>query len=224
MTPALKTILLADDHPIFRAGLRQVIEANGAHKVIAEVSDGAAAVAQIELLRPDFAVFDLSMPHLDGFAALQRIKENNALTKVLIVSMHADPAYAQRAKELGAIGLIAKEDAASEIIRALEGRATEFFMSQSVGGTAPVAPPLTSSNERVEADLSKITSTEKRVLLLLSNGMTSKQIAAELSISHRTVQAHRRNIADKLGVSGPNQLLQFAVSIREPLARLKPER
>ena len=205
------SVLLADDHPVFRAGLRQVIEAGGMHRVVAEVNDGRAALSQIEILKPEIAIFDLSMPVLDGFSALQKLREMNVTTRVLIVTMHNDTGYARRAKELGAIGLIAKEDAAGDLLRALNTDAGDFFMSQSVGSSHLHALELPQSYRHEQPDFSSLTPAEQRVLHALSKGLTSKEIGRKLNISHRTVQAHRRNIAEKLDVAGPNQLLQLAI-------------
>lgn len=211
-----KLVLLADDHPIFRAGLRQVIESSNQFEVVSEVGDGQAAVSQIEILRPDFAVFDLSMPKLDGFSALQQVQEKGLPTHILIVSMHAEPGYAQRARELGAIGLIAKEDAASDVLHALNREIHGFYMSESVGSSGLSAINLNAATDIPEVDLSVLSVAERRVFQALSKGMTSKQIGQELHISHRTVQAHRRNIAEKLNVTGPNQLLKLAISMSSP--------
>lgn len=213
---AIKTIILADDHPIFRAGLRQILEDRPGCRVVAEVADGQAALTQIEILRPDFAVFDLNMPKMNGFDALQELRRMEMTTRVLIVSMHADAAYAKRAMELGAIGFIAKEDAPTEILRAMDLSNSSFFMSQSVGSPHnPESFHLEDAED--DANLSQITLAEKKVMLLLSLGKTSKEIAQDLGISPRTVQAHRRNIADKLGISGPNRLLELAVRYRDKL-------
>ncbi|MBO6638762.1 MAG: response regulator transcription factor [Roseitalea sp.] len=209
------TILLADDHPIFRTGLRQIIEQQPGFKVVAEAGDGRAALSQIEMLDPDLAVFDLSMPGLDGFGALEGLGAMGCRTRALIVSMHAESGYASRAHDLGAIGFIAKEDAPTEIIRALREWPNGFFMSQSVGGHS--AAPATAAAPAASFDLSVVTPAERKILVLLSLGKTSKQIARDLDISHRTVQAHRRNIAEKLGVTGPNRLLEIAVSHRAQL-------
>ena len=211
-----RTVLLADDHPIFRTGLRQVIESNPVYRVVSEVGDGRAAVNQIELLQPDFAVFDLNMPGVSGFDALRELSETKSPTRVLIISMHADAAYAKRAREIGAIGFVAKEDAPTEVLKALDEAEAGFFMSQSVGSQQ------SAGNHQFDAgpddtDLSPITGAERKVLILLSLGKTSKEIARDLGVSPRTVQAHRRNVAEKLGISGPNKLLEIAVRNRAKL-------
>ncbi|MCP5264831.1 MAG: response regulator transcription factor [Burkholderiaceae bacterium] len=204
----MKTVLLADDHPLFRAGVRQVLEETGRFQVMAEVRDGDAAMAQLEILRPDIAVLDLSMPGLSGFEVLERSRQAGIPTRMVILSMHAEQAYAARARAAGAQAFVAKEDAAAELIRALD-TADTFFMSQSVGvsGPADLPPGDAADRELVE----RLTESERRVLRLLAKGWTSKQIGRGLGISPRTVQAHRRNAAERLGIMGPNQLMQFAV-------------
>lgn len=214
----VRSVLLADDHPIFRDGLRRAIEADSAFTVVAEVGDGEAALAQIELLRPDYGLFDLSMPRLDGFSALERLQEAGASTRILIVSMHTEAGYAKRAQELGAVGIVAKEDAASELIRALRAPDGTFFMSQSIGRVDLARPFVPTAAPGDGVDLEALTQSERKVLKLLSKGWTSKHIARELDVSPRTIQAHRRNISDKLGVSGPNQLLHLAVSLSVQLS------
>ena len=213
----IKTVILADDHPIFRAGLRQIFEAQSGYRVVAEVADGLAAMTQIEILRPEFAVFDLNMPKMNGFDALKEIRNSGYPTRVLIVSMHAEAAYAKRAGDLGAIGFIAKEDAPTEVIKALDAAHSGFFMSQSVG-SPQVSESLEFNEPEDDVDLSHITRAERKVMLLLSLGKTSKEIAVDLGISPRTVQAHRRNIAEKLDITGPNRLLELAVRYRDKLA------
>ncbi|MBW8639355.1 response regulator transcription factor [Hoeflea sp. WL0058] len=216
----LQKVLLADDHPIFRTGVRHVLEANGTFSIVAEVGDGRAALSQIDILKPHFVVLDLNMPEIDGFSVLKRIKAIGNPAKVVIVSMHAAESYAKRAYELGAIGFIAKEDAPSEIVSVLQNSNGEFYMSQSVGNPDPrFAPAVGETEDR--HDFSTLTNAERNVLVLLSFGKTSKEIALELNISPRTVQAHRRNIADKLDVHGTNRLLEIAISHRTTLIGIK---
>lgn len=204
------TVLLADDHPLFRAGVRQVLEATGRFEVVAEARDGDAALAQIEMLLPDYAVIDLSMPGLNGLAVLERVALAGLPTRVLMLSMHADRAFALRARDHGAIGYVAKEDAASELIAALDTQA--FFMSDSVGARDAVAPPAPTPEQ--QRALGRVTPAERRILQLLAEGHTSKAIGRTLGISPRTVQAHRRNIAEKLHIAGPNQVMAFAMHNR----------
>lgn len=213
----LRTVLLADDHPLFRTGVRHVLEASGRYRVVAEVGDGRAALSQVNILAPDFIVLDLNMPELDGFGVLDRLRAGGVPVLPVIVSMHAAESYAKQALEMGAIGFVAKEDAPAEILKVLDGDGTGFYMSESVGAAEPAYPLGSVSADG--HDFTLLTPAERKVLVLLSLGKTSKEIARDLEISPRTVQAHRRNISEKLNVSGANRLLEIAISNRAVLVR-----
>jgi DNA-binding NarL/FixJ family response regulator len=132
--------------------------------------------------------------------------------------MHAEAGYAKRARELGAIGFVAKEDAPTEVVRAFDEADGGFFMSQSVGSlNADRTQRFDAPDDDDAIDLTGITSTERKVLVLLSLGKTSKEIGRDLGVSPRTVQAHRRNISEKLGITGPNRLLEIAIRHRAQL-------
>lgn len=212
------TVVLADDHPLFRAGVRQAIESSSQPmQIVAEVGDGTAALAQIQMTKPDFALLDLAMPGLNGFEVLEALGHISELrTKVVIISMHADASYATRARELGAVGFIAKEDAVSELSGMFAKVEHGFFMSPTVGVESRSTLGLCDDIQL----LNQLTPTECRVLAHLAAGMTSKLIARQMGVSPRTVQAHRRNIAGKLALTGPNRLLEFAVRHRQELTRL----
>ncbi len=205
-------VLLADDHPLFRAGVRQVIEASRRYEIVAEVGDGYAAVQAVTELKPDFALLDLSMPGMNGFEVLEHLKATALPTRFLIISMYAEHSYAERARDLGAAGYFAKEDAISEMLQALQLPDDKFFTSQSVGGNS-LTPPVANTSP-----VSLLTPAERRVLLLVGTGQTSKEIARQLDISPRTVDAHRRNCAEKLEITGRNKLIEFAVVHREQLS------
>lgn len=211
----VRTVLLADDHPLFRTGVRHVLESSGRYRVVAEVGDGKAALSQVNILAPDFIVLDLNMPELDGFGVLERLGAGDLPVRSVIVSMHAAESYAKQALEMAAIGFVAKEDAPAEILKVLDGDGAGFYMSESVGGTEPAYRPVPPAADG--HDFSLLTPAERKVLVLLSLGKTSKEIARDLDISPRTVQAHRRNISEKLNVSGANRLLEIAISNRAAL-------
>ncbi|MGP1354521.1 MAG: response regulator transcription factor [Parasphingopyxis sp.] len=212
MTGGPLTMLLADDHPAFRAGVRQYLEAAGRYTIIGECSDGETCLARLRALDPDWAIIDLAMPGKTGFDVLAAVGDETIGTRVLIFSMHADTAYAERARDLGASGFIAKEDALTEIDSALAMPPGQFFQSSAVGATPKITLETGDS-----ALLDRLTGAERRIVALLANGKTSKEIARACEISPRTVQAHRRNIADKLDLHGPNRLLEFAVRNRKRL-------
>ena len=205
----MKDILIADDHPIFRAGLRQIIEDEG-YRVVAEAGDGKTCISSAEITKPDVVILDLAMPELDGYEVLRWLGDHLPGTVVIIVSMHSSGAYAKKAKELGARAFVAKEDAASEIHNALITPVGVFYLSASVGGHRQFEPALDAS-QTPRVDIQLLTPAEKRIFELVGRSMNSRQISNHLNISHRTVQTHRANISSKLGVTGQNGLHDLAV-------------
>lgn len=205
-SPTFPTILLVDDHPAFRMGVRQFLDQTRRYQVIGECSDGETCLERLRTLRPDWAIVDLAMPGKDGFAVLEATRNEQLPTRILIFSMYADAAYADRSESLGASGFIAKEDALTEVEFALATPVHGFFRSRAVG-----QPPQVLSGGTDDQLLSSLTPAERKVVEALGMGLTSKEIARQLEISHRTVQAHRRNVAEKLDLHGPNRLLEFAV-------------
>jgi len=213
-SPSPTTILLVDDHPAFRMGVRQYLESTTRYQVVGECSDGQTGLLRLQELVPQWAIVDLAMPGLNGFAMLEAVRDKGLLTRIVVFSMYADAAYADRAQALGASGFIAKEDALTEMDSALAIPVGGFFRSRAVG--RPAVAPIEASDEEL---LGYLTQAERKVVELLGGGLTSKEIARELSISPRTVQAHRRNIAEKLELRGPNRLLEFAVRHHQNLVR-----
>ena len=207
------TIVLADDHPGFRAGVRQYLEAGGRHVIVGECSDGTTCLDRLRALRPDWAIIDLAMPGLTGFQILEAVRGLDLPTRTIILSMHAETAYSERARQLGASGFIAKEDALTEVDSALAMPPGTFFQSRAVGHSIEI-----SLDSDDGALLATLTAAERRIVTQIANGLTSKEIARANGISPRTVQAHRRNIADKLDLHGPNKLIEFAVRNRRQLS------
>lgn len=200
------TVLLADDHPGFLAGLMQYFSARPDFSEIIEIGDGQSCLELLTHKEFDWAVLDLSMPGKTGFEVLEALLKKDCMTRVIVMSMHADQAYAARARDLGAVAFIAKEDAISELDKALSTVDGEFYTSRSVGRSTPDLVA-----EQTTGMLDELTPTERRVLKLLAQGLTSKEIGERFYISVRTVQAHRRNMIDKLNLRGPNRLMEFAV-------------
>lgn len=171
-----------------------------------ETGDGEECLRLISTYQPDVAVLDLVMPGKTGFEVLEALDGRFPETQIIVMSMHADASYAERAEALGASAFIAKEDALSEIENALLHRPRQFYQSKSVGRTT-LNPLIEQSDEKFE----NLTASERRVLKLLAQGLTSKEISEHLDISIRTVQAHRRNMTEKLDLRGPNRLMEYAV-------------
>ncbi len=206
------SVLIADDHPIFRRGLREIIEKTHRYQVIAEAGDGIETIAMVREHRPAVVVLDIAMPKLDGLEVLEQL--GNLLDKptVVLLTMYDD--YVEAAVHLGAAGYILKENAEDEIIACLDevirGR---IFVSKGVyrspGNNAAIGP------------LASLTSSELRILKLTAELKTSRDIGEALCISHRTVQNHRVNICNKLGLKGDKALLKFALQHKDEAAAVR---
>ncbi len=201
-----QTVILADDHPVFLEGIKQYFEERPDFRIVGEAQNGTACIEMARMFRPDWALVDLAMPGKNGFEVLRAALDANIPTKFIVMSMYADAAYARMANDAGAFGFIAKEDALSELDQALLSPDGQFFESASVG-----RPTISPRDPNSVETFDRLTPAERKILLYLGQGQTSREIADALEISPRTVQKHRQNMAEKLGLHGPNRLLEYAV-------------
>ena len=210
------TVLIANDHPIFRKGLREIIEADPGLKIIAEAEDGERALALIQTLRPQVAVLDVDMPHKDGVEVARQVRELRLNVPLIFLTMHRDERFFNAALDAGAQGYVLKDSALSEILSAIRAVAA---------GRSYITPLLTGyllNRRAVSAQvnltgLAALTDAERRVLKLVAEYKTSREIADQLFISIRTVDRHRANIATKLDLKGSHALLQFAIEHKAEL-------
>ena len=206
------TILIADDHPIYRQGLRQIITADSALHVVAEADDGAAALSQLRKFKPRIAVLDVEMPHKDGFALARELQAQALPIELIFLTMYRDEQFFNAALDLGIKGYLVKDSAPTEVIRAIKTVAAgESFYSQSLTKLLHKRASRLSELLTLAPGLGLLTVAERRVLKHVADGLTSKQIADTLNISARTVEHHRAHIANKLDLKGGHALLQFAL-------------
>lgn len=205
------TILIVDDHPLLRHGLRDVIRQNLRFKVVGEAADGEDALRLLAGLKPQIAIIDIDMPRLNGLETIRRIRQLPSAVKVVILTMYKEEDMFNAAMDLGAKAYVLKENAANDIVAALEKvEQGETFVS------ALLLPAGQRRSERVrELLLSKpqiegLTPAERRILKLIGEDYTSKEIADRLKLSVRTVDNHRQHICNKLGLHGTHSLLKFA--------------
>lgn len=208
-------ILIADDHPIFRSGLRQVIELDGSMSVIAEADDGAAALKLIREHRPDIVVLDINMPGVSGFDVVASMRKENLSSEIVLLTMHNEEAMFAKALSLGVRGYVLKDSATSDILNCLQAvRKGQNYTSAEL--TKYLFKRAASQSTPVEG-LDSLTPTERRVLTLIAEYLTSKEIADKLGISVRTVENHRNNICAKVGVHGSHALMKFALQHQSEL-------
>jgi len=210
-------VLIADDHPVVRKGLRGMLEEEEDLVVVAEAGDGEAALALLRKTLPEVAVLDLNMPKLDGFAVAREAQKLKLKTSIIFLTLHSEEEMFRAALDIGGRGYLLKDSAMREIavgVRAvaagqlyLSSALTSYLVQRRGTQAAPAKNSLTSV----------LTPTESRILKLIAEGNSSKEIGAEISIHYRTVENHRTNICRKLNIDGANALLRFALQNKASL-------
>ena len=214
MSEKLK-IIIADDHPIFRGGLRQVIDGDLKFQVIAEASDGEIALKLIEEQTPAIVVLDVNMPKMSGFVVAKELRRKNNNCEIIFLTMHSEEAMFNKAMDLGAKGYILKDSASVDIINCLQAVANgQNYTSPAI--TTYLFKRATRSSPKTNS-IEDLTPTERIILRLIAEYKTSREITDELSISYRTVENHRYNICQKLDIHGSNALVKFALQHRDEI-------
>src|SRR5215510_5197033 len=212
------TVLIADDHPIVRKGLRQVIESEPQLKIVDEAGDGQSALDRIEQLQPDVAVLDLDMPGKGGFDVLREMRRSRFATEVIIVTMHAEKDLFDEAMDLGVKGYVLKDTAVTDIIAGIKAVAAgRHFISPQLSAHLVNRNSRAANLATEKPSLADLTATEKKILKLIGEGKSSKEIADLLFVNYRTVENHRTNICTKLELHGSHALLKFALQHKSDL-------
>jgi DNA-binding NarL/FixJ family response regulator len=218
MNPEIR-ILIADDHPVFRAGLRQVIELSADLKVVAEAGDGPATLELVRKHRPDVAVLDVDMPGMDGFEVVRALRREQLPVAVVFLTMHKDEDVFNEAVNLEVKGYIVKDSAVTDIVAGIRAVFDhQPFISPSLSALLFNRSRRAARLTKEKPGIEQLTPTEKRILKLLSDNKTSKEIANEMFISYRTVENHRANICQKLELHGNHALLKFALENKSELS------
>jgi DNA-binding NarL/FixJ family response regulator len=204
------SIVLADDHPIVRHGLRSLLETEPDFRIVDEVDDGLDAVERVERLQPDVLVLDLMMPGLNGLEVTRQVGLRSPGTRVVVLSMYANEAYVLEALRNGATSYVLKRSSPDELVQAVrEVAAGRSFLSRSLSQRAIEA--YRQKAQEVPPDrYDTLTNREREVLHLAAEGHSNADIAARLSISPRTVEMHRRNLMRKLDLSAHGDLIRYA--------------
>ena len=214
------SVLLAEDHPVVREGLRAMLEAEGDFQVVGQTGNSSEVGGLVEELHPDVLVLDLIMPGIGGLNALRELARRRLSTRVVVLSMYANEAYVLEALQNGAGAYVLKQSEAAELVRGIR---------EVAKGRRYLSPPL--SQRAVEAyakrakgtiatEEAELTAREKEVLMLVGQGFTSAQIGERLFISVRTVESHRSNLTKKLGLHSQAEMVRTA--LRRELTPLDP--
>jgi DNA-binding NarL/FixJ family response regulator len=211
MTEPVIRVIVADDHSVVREGIRHVLEGEPGFAVVAEAPNASDAVRLADEHRPDVVLLDITMPGASGLQAAAQIRRAMPHTRILMLSMHDNPEYVLESIRAGADGYLLKDSAAIELRQAIRAvhRGDEYF-------SAPIAQRLRTTTAHghgndVAGPLDVLTAREREVLVGIALGRTNKEIAAELGISHRTVETHRESLMRKLGIRTVAGLTKLAL-------------
>lgn len=207
---AATSILLVDEHRMFRDGLRCLLEDHGDLQVVAEAGDGREAVRVACEKRPDLVLIELHLPRLSGLEAIRYIRKESPATRCIVVSTHGGQGQVKEALLAGATGYVPKSSPARELVDAIESvRSGRPYLAPSVA--EHVVKAITSMQPGFEGDAAELSGREREVLQLIAEGLSTREIAKELGISVKTVQTHRANLMQKTGVHKASSLVRYAI-------------
>ena len=214
----LASVLIADDHPLFRKGLQDFVTSTGQYKVIADASGGEEALRLIRKLQPDVAILDINMPGMDGLEVARQVIADRLRTEVVILTMHEDAEHFEVAMDTGITGYLLKDSAASDIVACIKSVLTgKSYISPSLSTHLMKRSVKAAAGIEKRLGINSLTPSERTVLKMVSAGRSTKEIADQLFLSVKTVSAHRSNICRKLDIHGTNSLLKFALEHKESL-------
>jgi two-component system response regulator NreC len=205
-------LLVADDHKIFRQGIKMLLEEESDLQVVGEASDGREAVKKATELKPDVILMDIAMANLNGLEATRQIKKQLPSAKVIMVTMHKNEEYVLQSFQAGASGFILKEGAVEELVSAIRSiNSDKSFLSPSISKTLIDAYMRKMETGKTETPFDLLTDREREVLQLIAEGYTNREVAKSLFISVKTVEAHRAHIMQKLNIHDIAKLVKYAI-------------
>lgn len=216
MMPKKIKIIIADDHPLVRKGLKYTLQTDERFEIAGEASNGNDAISLIENVSPDIAILDIEMPGCDGITVAQRVLPKMKNLKIIFLTMHAEPSVLKKAIEIKAKGYLLKDSVEDEIIKAINtvynGR---MYVDPIVSGYLLHV----GDGTPMQLLLENFTKMEYKIIKSVANNKTTHEIAEELFISERTVDRHRSNICKKLDLTGNNALIKYVLANKEELMR-----
>jgi len=211
-------IVIAEDHPFFRDGLRQALGNDETLRVIAEASEGLAALESIKSLRPDIAILDISMPEMDGCTVVRQIRKEKIPLEIIFLTICDDEEVFEEALELGVKGYLLKDCTQSEILKCVRAVSSgQYYASPTMTTYLVKRTHQIKEFAKKVPELESLTPHERAILKRIAQDKTSKEIAEEMGISHKTVDAHRTNICTKLKIHGNHVLTRFAAYHRDEI-------
>jgi len=211
-----KTILIVDDHPLVREGLKSILKPATEYEVVGQAGNARDAIQMVKRLKPDLVLLDLGLPDKSGLELSREIRSISPPTRILIVSMHSKVDYIVKAFQAGATGYMTKESATERLLQGIAQVLNgEYFMDSSVSHSVVKKLMQTPEKEMKITDVGyeTLTSREQEIMVLLAEGYSAKEAAAKLFISPKTVENHRTNIMNKLGLHSTLELVRYAVRL-----------
>ena len=211
-----KSILIVDDHPLFRRGLKAVLEPNNQFEVVGEAQNGAEALEMVRKLDPDLVVVDISLPDQSGIELTREIRKLLPETRIMIVSMHSKIDYVAEAFQAGATGYVVKESASESLLQGLEQVSKgDYYLDSSLSQEVvkKLIGPRKKENQISHSEYGGLTPREQEVMRLLAEGLSKKTVAERLFISPKTVENHRVSIMNKLDLHSTVELVRYAAKL-----------
>jgi DNA-binding NarL/FixJ family response regulator len=216
----LITLVIADDHPLFRKGLREAVETDPTMSIAGEAANGTAALALILQHAPDMAILDIDMPQMGGLAVAREIQQRKLELDVIFLTMYREEDLFNEAMNVGARAYVLKDSAVDDIVTAIRTVADgKYYISPALTDHLVRRSDRAGKLLRHTPSLEDLTPAELRILKLIAGNKTSKEIADILSISYKTVENHRTSVASKLHLRGSHSLLKFALENKTVLTR-----
>lgn len=212
-------ILIADDHRLFRDGLRNLLSRHEDLEVVGETTDGPSTIRAVDKLKPDLVLMDVSMPGLNGIEATRRIRAEHASVRVVMLSMHSDQRFILESLRAGAVGYLLKDCAIEELLVAIRTlMRDQIYLSRTIADSV-IKDYMNLARRAPTSAFSVLSAREREVLQALAEGKSTKEMAAQLNISVKTIETHRKQIMDKLDIRSVAELTKYA--IREGLTPLE---
>ncbi len=206
------TLVIADDHPVFRRGLKEAIEASAGFRIVGEAENGEIALRLIEEEKPAVTILDIEMPVVDGFGVARTIRRRQLPVDIIFLTMYKEENLFHEALDIGAKGYLLKENAVQDVMACIRTVGSgKYYISPHLSSYLVGRHERSRSLLQKQPSLLLLTPTEKKILGRIAQNMTSKEIAAEMFLSVKTIENHRANMAKKLDLRGSHQLLKFAL-------------